>query len=195
VLPEQQRALDYIARHGTGATVEALRAKLRSAFTSIEERFATLPAERRAWIPAPGKWGPSEIVDHLILSHEPVIEQLETLLAGRDVEGEAVPAGIQSPAGTREPWPELFEHLRDVHRRLVAVVEAAPDEASLVPTAPVEMVVKAAGVDGTLAPVHWFERLDWKAVVQVVRVHTLEHREQLERVLGAENHAPHRERR
>jgi hypothetical protein len=42
----------------------------------------------------------------------------------------------------------------------------------------IEMVVK---VDAK--PVHWLEPLDWKAFVQGIRVHTLEHLNQLERTL------------
>jgi hypothetical protein len=43
----------------------------------------------------------------------------------------------------------------------------------------VEIVVKVAS-----QPMHWVEHLDWKAFVQAIRVHTLEHHHQLQRTLA-----------
>lgn len=182
--PEQQRALAFLARRGTAAAVAALRSELAEAARSIEERFAAVPVAVRAKSPAPGKWSPVEILDHLVRSHEPAIDQLRALLAGREPGGVAIPAGLSTPAAERASWDELAARLAATHGALLALVDGASAESSLAPKAVVEMVVKIPDAAGVPAPVHWFERLDWKAFVQAIRAHTLEHRTQLESTLA-----------
>ena len=183
--PEQQRAMAYLARKGSAATAETLRSEMRHAFASTEDLFARVLPEARDWAPAPGKWSAVEILDHLVLSHDPAIDQLSRLLRGETPGGVAIPAGLSSPAAERPEWSDLSERLRSVHSWLLAAVELAHDGLSLEPKAVVEMVVKVPDESGALAPTHWYEKLDWKAFVQSIRVHTLEHRAQLERVMGA----------
>lgn len=176
--PEQRRALDYLLRKGTQAPIEALRNQVREAFAGIEQAFDAVAALDRERNPAPGKWSAHQILDHLVLSHEPAIAQLEALLGGNDVEGTAIPANLQSSA-LRE-WDVLRARLGDTHRRFLQLLDSATDEHSLQPKAPVEMVVKVDGV-----PKQWTERLDWKAFVQAIRAHTLEHRDQLRRTISS----------
>jgi hypothetical protein len=174
-LPEQRRALDYLARKGTQAPIDALRNQVRDAFAGIEQIFDAVAEHDRERNPAPGKWSAHQILDHLVVSHEPAIAQLETLLAGEDVEDPAVPAGLHSAA--LEEWDTLRARLGETHRRFLRLLDAATDAHSLEPKAPVEMVVK---VDGVAKP--WIERLDWKALAQAIRAHTLQHQEQLNSV-------------
>ena len=174
---EQQRALDYLRRKGTDAPTEELRAQLRHAFSSTEEMFDGVAEGERSTPPSDGKWCAHEILDHLVLSHGPAVAQLESLLAGVTPEGIAIPAGLHRDA--RPSWESSRESLASIHRDLLAAVDRATDALSLDPKAMVEMVVK---VDGEA--VHWYEPMDWKAFVQGIRVHTLEHRAQLERTLA-----------
>lgn len=182
---EQEKAVAYLARKGTAASVLTLRSELRAAFSSTEERFASVPADARVWSPEEKKWSPHEILDHLVISHEPAIDQLAALLRGETPGGVAIPAGLQTPASSRESWTSLTTRLASVHERLLALVDAAAEDAPLEARAVVEMVVKVPAEDGSFVPAHWFEHLDWKAFTQAIRVHTLEHRQQLERVLAA----------
>jgi hypothetical protein len=170
---EQQRALDYLARKGTAAPVETLRSQLRHAFAAIEEALDGIDAANRENAPAAGKWSPHEILDHLVLSHAPAMSQFASLLAGVTPEGVAIPAGLHRDE--RPEWDASRAELGDVHRQFLTLMDGATDAHSLEPKAVVEMVVK---VDG--APVHWNEPLDWKAFIQAVRVHTLEHVQQLQ---------------
>jgi DinB superfamily len=209
LLPEQTRALDYLARKGTNAPIATLRSQLREAFAAIETAFDAVPSENRDRAPQPGKWSPREILDHLVLSHGPAIPQLESLLAGAGVprgssevprssseflgktrEPEEprgtprnpeepmspIPAGLHRPDDERPPWDALRVELGDIHRRFVALVDGATDAHSLDVKAPIVMVVKAGG-----KPLEWVDHFDWKAVVQAIRMHTLEHHEQLKR--------------
>ena len=174
--PEQQRAVDYLARKGSRAAVAILREQMRSAFATIEKDFDAVPVEVRDRAPAPGKWSPREILDHLVLSHGPAISDLERLLGGVSVEGVAIPAGLHRPDAERPEWTPLRAQLGDIHRQLLALVDGASDDRSLEPKAKIEMVIK---VDSEQR--HWYEWVDWKALVQAIRVHTLEHQQQLAR--------------
>jgi hypothetical protein len=183
LFPEQLRARSYLERKGTLATTEALRGQVAEAFRLIEDLFASVVPADRSKSPAPGKWSPHEILDHLVISHRPAIPQLASLLNGTSPGGVAIPAGLSTPVEQRRSWDELLAELRAVHREIEALLADASDALSLEPKAVVEMVVKVAADEQEPRPVHWFEKLDWKAFVQAVRAHTLEHRSQLERTL------------
>ncbi len=129
--------------------------------------------------PAPGKWSPHQILDHLILSHGPAMPQLASLLAGITPEGVAIPADLDTPPHLLKSWEELRAQLGAIHAEIQDLIARADDNVSLEPKALIEMVVK---VDGQ--PVHWHAEVDWKAFVQGIRVHVLEHREQLRRTIG-----------
>ena len=176
--PEQTRAMDYLARKGTGASAETLRTQLGKAFAAVEELFDQVREDERSRRPAADKWSAHEILDHLVLSHGPAIPQFESLLSGIDSEGTAVPADLHTDDDQRAPWTDLRDRLAAIHRAFLASMATATDDVSLAPKAEVEIVVK---VDGR--PLHWFERLDWKAFIQAIRVHTIEHHNQLQRTL------------
>jgi DinB superfamily len=160
---EQKKALDYLARKGTQG--------LRESFAAAEQAFDDVPVELRGRAPAPGKWSPHEILDHLVLSHGPAVAQLADLLDGKDVD-EAIPADLHRGDPERPSWEALRAQLAEVHAELLRLVDRGSDrtEARVV----VVMVVKGA---------RWIERLDWKSFAQALRVHTLEHLAQLQRAL------------
>lgn len=178
--PEQQRAVEYLARKGTAAPVETLRSQARAAFESIERMFDEVAIDQRDRAPAEGKWSRRQILDHLVLSHAPAIAQLGSLLGGATPDGVAIPAGLHSAPNELAPWSDLRNRLAETHREILALIDGASNEISLEPKAVVEIVVK---VDSK--PLHWHVRIDWKAFVQAIRVHTLEHRDQLQRTLHA----------
>jgi len=184
LFPEQLRARAYLERKGTLASVDLLRRQTSQAFRLIEELFACVAPAERSESPAAGRWSPHEILDHLVLSHRPAVSQLAALLNGESPAGVAIPAGLSTPAAQRRPWDELSAELHAVHREIEALLATAPDTADLQPKAVVEMVVKVTVTGKDPRPVHWFEQLDWKAFVQAVRSHTLEHQSQLEQTLG-----------
>lgn len=177
---EQRRALDYLARKGTNAPVETLRAQLRGAFAQIETRFDAVSVARRGVAPAPGKWSAHQILDHLVLSHGPAVPQFASVLRGVTPGGVAIPANLQSSDADRAPWDALRTQLGEIHAEFLSLIDGASDDVPLDAKAVVEIVVK---VDSQ--PLHWLEDLDWKAFIQGVRVHTLEHLAQLERTVGA----------
>ena len=171
--PGQQRALDYLEQKGTRAPAEVLRADLQKAFAAIEQLFDSVTSAEREVAPAPGKWSPHEILDHLVLSHGPAVAQFASLLDGVTPEGVAIPADLHREE--RPPWDDVRNELGSIHRQFLDLIATATDDHSLEPKAVVEIVIEG---------IHWHERLDWKAFIQGVRVHTIEHQKQLERALG-----------
>jgi DinB superfamily len=185
LLPEQQRALDYLRRKGTEAPVERLREQVAGTFAELEALLDGVPAALRAVRPGPGRWSVQEVVDHLVESHRPALAQLRSLVAGERPPGGPVPASLQSAAPQARRWEDLVAELRAVHRGFREVLAEATDDASLEVTGPIVMVVKAADGAGAVTPVSSEHELDWKAFAQVFRVHTLQHRDQVRATLAA----------
>lgn len=179
--PEQRRAMEYLAKKGSLAPLAKLQQQLRDAFAAMEEALDAVPETERESSPG-GKWSAHQILDHLVLSHAPAVAQFESLLAGADG-GLAVPADLQSADEEREGWSVLRGRLAAIHRDFLRLIADAGDDVPLDAKAGVEMVVKVSG-----EPRHWIERLDWKAFVQAIRVHTLEHQAQLGRLREASSH-------
>lgn len=172
---EQIQALDYLARKGTRAPVESLRRQTRETFGAVESAFDAVSAADRSRGPD-GKWSAHEILDHLVLSHGPAIPHIESLLSGVSLPDGAIPAGLHRDP--RPSWDELRLELGSIHARLLSLLDSASDDHSLGPKAPLVMVVKVGG-----APKEWIEYFDWKAYTQAIRMHTMEHHEQLRRTL------------
>lgn len=178
--PDQQRALDYLRRKGTEAPLDTLRAKAEEGLRRFEERLRTVPEELRARRPAPGKWSVHEVVDHLVATNRPALEELRSLLSGKRPESGPIPAGLTSADPFARSWSEAVADLEDLHGRFLALLDTASEDADLTVRAPLVMVVK---VDGK--PVEWSEELDWKMYAAALRAHTLEHLAQVERTLAA----------
>jgi hypothetical protein len=182
--PEQLRALDYLKRKGTDAPADEIRRQVAGAIAKIEEVVDAVPVSLREVSPGPGKWSVHEILDHLIESHRPALSQLESLLQGRTPETPAVPASLQSADPFSRTWGELVKALDSIHDSLWDLLWEATDAHPLDVRAPIVMVVKVTRPDGSVEPVQWEERLDWKAFVQALRVHTLEHLSQVTRTVA-----------
>ncbi len=182
--PEQQRALDYARRRGSEASVASIRERVTGTYAAFDALVETISAEVAREHRSSSAWSIQEVVDHLVESDRPAIEQLAALLAGRSVE-EPIPASLQSAAPLLRDWNDLRAQLRAIHRDVEALLAAATDDDPPAATAPVQMVVKCAAADGTLEPVAWVERFDWKAFAILLHAHNREHIAQVQRILAA----------
>lgn len=182
--PEQEAALRYAREKGTNAPVADIRARTAATFSKIETLLASLPEEVVRVRPAPDRWCVQEIVDHLLESHRPAVDDLRALLRGERPAG-PIPASLLSADPLGQPWPGLLRRFGEVLRDLLAVLDTASDDTPLEARAPVVMVVKVREPDGRTVPVQWVEDFDWKAFAILLRAHTLEHIGQIERTLAA----------
>ena len=181
--PEQEAALRYVREKGTEAPVASIRERMTKTFAQLEALLASLPADQVRLRPAPGRWSVHEIVDHLIESHRPAVDELRELVRGHWPEGGPIPASLLSADPLGRPWAALVRELSSVHRQLLAIVDGASEETPMTARAPVIMVVKVREEDGGVTPVEWTQEFDWKAFAILLRAHTLEHVGQIERTL------------
>jgi DinB family protein len=184
LLSEQQRALDYARKRGTEAPVEAIRTRVAATYAELEALVESVPAEVAREHRSSSAWSIQEVVDHLVESDRPAVGQLAQLLSGRSVDA-AIPASLQSTSPLGLDWLVLLRELYDVHQEVLALLEQTTDALPLTATAPVQMVVKCAQPDGSLAPVSWVERFDWKAYSILLHAHNRQHMAQVQRILNA----------
>jgi hypothetical protein len=179
------KARDYLQARGTRAPARVIHERVAAAFAALDATLDKVPADRIGARPLPGEWTVQEVVDHLLETHRPGVDELRCLLAGQSPPGEAIPPGLQSKAPSLRPWPWLRQELRRVHADILELLAAVPDDFETTARAPLVMVANAPTVDGGFVPVHWIEELDWKAYAITWRLHAIDHRSQIQKILDA----------
>jgi hypothetical protein len=182
-LKEQARA--YLRTRGSAMAPAVIQARVTAAFDALEAFLDTVPPDRAARAGPSGAWSVQEIVDHLLETHRPGLDELRCLLAGQRPPGEAIPAGLRSKAPLLRPWPWLRAELRRVHASITEMLAAVPADFTTDARAPLVMVLNVPEPDGSGRPVHWIEDLDWKAYALVWRLHVLDHLHQAKQALAA----------
>jgi hypothetical protein len=178
------KAREYVKTRGTLQSAAVVRERVASAFEAFDRLVGRLPSATAARATLPGEWSVQEIVDHLVETHRPGLDELRCLLAGRRPPGEPIPAGLQSKAPLLRPWQWLLDELRRVHGGILAALEGVPAGFTTSATAPLVMVVNVADPAGRVTPLEWIEELDWKAYAITWRLHTIDHLKQAEKVLA-----------
>jgi DinB family protein len=184
VRPEQVKAMEYLRDKGTKLAAAKVHERVAAGFAALEaflDGVSEAEARTRA---LPGEWTVQEVVDHLVETHRPSLEELHDLLAARRPTGEPIPAGLQSRDPLARPWLELLGELKRLHAEVVAALGAAADGLNEA-RAPVVMVINVKEADGSETPLHWIEELDWKAYAVVFRLHVLDHLGQARKILRA----------
>ena len=183
--PEQIKAKEYMHQKGTLLPAAQVHERVGAAFAAMETLLDGVgEAEARARA-IPGEWTVQEVVDHLVVTHRPSLDELRDLLEDRRPAGGPVPASLQSadPMGRR--YGDLVSDLKAVHAAILRVLSGAPDRMTDA-RAPLVMVINAKEPDGRQAPLHWIEELDWKAyAVTAFRLHELDHLNQIKKTLQA----------
>jgi len=184
--PEQIKAREYFEQKGTRLPAAQVHERVAAAVARLEETLEGVSAAEARRRPRPGEWSIHEVVDHLLETHRPSIDELRDLLAGRRPAGPPIPAGLLSADPLGRAWPELLAELRRLHAEALGVLAGATDAIGLDARAPIVMVINAREPDGREVPVHWIEELDWKAyAVSAFRLHVLDHRSQVVKALDA----------
>jgi hypothetical protein len=182
--PEQVKAKEYLHAKGTRLAAPQIHERVAAGFTALETFLDEVTAAEAQARALPGEWTIQEVVDHLVETHKPSLDELRDLLAGRRPPGEPIPAGLQSRDPSTRPWAELLVLLKRLQAEVVATLGAAPDRLTDA-RAPVVMVINVKEEDGRETPLHWIEELDWKAYAIIFRLHVLDHLGQARKVLKA----------
>lgn len=182
--PEQARALSYLRRRGTDADPHELRERVARTLGRLERRLDEVDSETARRRPDESTWSVQEVVNHLTVSLEPGVGQLEALVEGCSP-GKAVAAGLLDNDALSVPWPAALARLRAVQAAFLEVLDRAIEsEAALDRTVPAVMVVKVDDESGKAVPLEWIEELDWKSFAVIPHVHTFEHLDQIRRTLS-----------
>ena len=179
------KAREYFRTRGTLASAASLHERVADAFGALDAFLEPLSAATAARVGIPGEWTIQEIVDHLIETHRPGLDELWCLFAGRRPPGEPIPAGLQSKAPLHRPWPWLRAELDRVHGEILRALAAASPDVATEARAPIVMVVNVTDDEGRVVPLHWVEDLDWKAYAIVWRLHVIDHLKQARKVHAA----------
>jgi hypothetical protein len=181
----QERAREYF-RSKAGLTPAAVREQIAAAFDALDAVLGTVPAARAPLRALAGEWSVQEVVDHLLETYRPGVDELRCLLAGQPPPGEPIPASLQSKAPLLRPWPWLLDELRRLHQSVLDLVGGVPADFVTDARAPIVMVVNVPGPDGSVRPLHWVEAIEWKAYALVSwRLHAIDHLNQTRKVLAA----------
>lgn len=183
--PEQEKAREYLYRKGTLLPPREIHERVRAAFAATAEFLESVSEVEGRIRPASGEWCVQEVVDHLVETHRPSVEELRCLLRGERPANGPIPAGLQSRAPLECPWPELVGELKRLHAEVLGILAAIPDGFTTDARAPVVMVVSAKNPDGSESPLRWIEDLDWKGYAVIFRLHEIDHLNQARRALGA----------
>jgi len=156
----KEKAREYFRTKGTQLPAPVIRERIADAVRALDEFLAPLSAEQAARATVPGEWTIHEIVDHLIETYRPGLDELWCLLAGRRPPGEPIPAGLQSKAPLLRPWPWLRDELRRVHAEVLKTLDAVPPDFRTDAKAPLVMVVNVKDAQEKTTPLTWVEDLD-----------------------------------
>ncbi len=177
---------EYLKTKATDLPADVIHERVTQAVAAFERFADNVSAEqacRRAW---DGEWAIQEIVDHLIETYRPGIDELRCVLAGQRPPGEPIPASLQSKAPMLRPWAWLLRELRTIHADVGTMLENVPRDFETPARAPIVMVINAPREDGALKPIHWIEDFDWKAYAIISwRLHAIDHLNQAKKVLAA----------
>ena len=179
------KAREYFRTRGTSATAGAIHERVADAFGALDAFLEPISAATAARVGIAGEWTIQEIVDHLVETHRPGLDELWCLFAGRRPPAEPIPAALQSKAPLHRPWPWLRAELHRVHGEILRALAAAPPDFATDAHAPIVMVVNVTDDDGRVVPLHWVDDLDWKAYAIVWRLHVIDHLKQARKVHAA----------
>ena len=183
---ERQRAVEYLTTRAEAMPGAQVLARFRAAVGELEAAVEGLDEveARTAWIP--GEWTAAQVVDHLAQTTARNVDELRHLVEGRRPPAPPVYEALVSGAAHRVPWEELKAGLAEANAELAALLaRAAAEEVPAVRTIRTILVINRTRDDGTVEPEHFDAELGWKGYALTARLHLLDHRTQVRRLLRA----------
>jgi hypothetical protein len=184
--PERQRAVEYLTTRAEAMPGAQVLARFRAAVGELEAAVEGLEEveARTAWIP--GEWTAAQVVDHLAQTTARNVDELRQLVEGRRPPAPPVYEALVSGAAHRVPWEELKAGLAEANAELAALLaRAAAEEVPAARTIRTILVINRTRDDGSVEPEHFDAELGWKGYALTARLHLLDHRTQVRRLLRA----------
>ena len=184
---ESLRMLDYLKTRSAELTARGICERTRAAAAELESVVAAVSTAVARLRPIAGKWTIAEVVDHIAQTQIRGTEELRHLLAGRRPPLPPVYEALRSGAGEWAPWGMLVAELRDANRAMIELLESATDDPGPAdsPTVRTVMVALRKHDDGSTKPQIFFAELRWKEYALLQRLHLLDHRTQVKKLVAA----------
>jgi hypothetical protein len=186
ISPERQKALDYLTVRAEAMPGEQVIARFRAAVAELDallEEFDETGARTEV---VAREWTAAQVVDHLAQTTARNADELRHLLEGRRPPAPPVYEALVSGAAHRVPWPALKAELAEANAELEALLaRAARQEPEAGRTIRTILVINRTLADGTVEPEHFDAELGWKGYALTARLHLLDHRTQVRKLLRA----------
>jgi hypothetical protein len=183
--------LEYLHDRARTLTTSEILGRIRTAALELESVVATVDQRHVRRRPFPGKWHIADVVDHISQTQIRGAEEMRHLFAGRRPPGPPVYEALKSGASEWAPWPTLVQGLKDANREMLSVIEEgggqrtaerSADEAAG-PRVFTVVVANCKLPDERIAPQIFYAELDWRQYALLQRLHLLDHRTQIRRLL------------
>jgi hypothetical protein len=184
--PERQKALEYLTVRADAMPGEQVIARFRAAVGEFDAAIAGFDQDDARTMVLPGEWTAAQIVDHLAQTTARNVDELRHLLEGRRPPAPPVYEALVSGAAHRVPWEELKAELSEANAELDRLLgRAVRQEPTAGLTIRTILVINRTLADGTVEPEHFDAELGWKGYALTARLHLLDHRTQVRKLLGA----------
>ncbi len=197
--PESAQMMNYLHTRARTLSAAEICERLRAAVGELERVVGSADETVVRCRPFAGKWHMADVVDHISQTQIRGAEELRHLLAGRRPPGPPVYEALESGASEWALWQTLVAGLHDANAEMIAILEsAARDEERLArggpsdtpattsaPTVCTLMVANTKQSDDQLVAQLWFAELDWKEYALLQRLHLLDHRTQMKKLIAA----------
>jgi len=186
ISPERQKAMEYLTVRADAMPGEQVIARFRAAVGEFDAAIGCFDEDDARTVVLPGEWTAAQIVDHLAQTTGRNADELRHLLEGRRPPAPPVYEALVSGAAHRVPWEELRTELAEANaefgRLLGRAVRHEPKAGLTVRTI---LVINRTLADGTVEPEHFDAELGWKGYALTARLHLLDHRTQVRKLLRA----------
>jgi hypothetical protein len=186
VSPERQKALDHLTVRADAMPAAQVIARFRAAVAELDALLEHFDERLARTASIPGEWTAAQIVDHLAQTTARNADELRHLLDGRRPPAPPVYEALVSGAAHRVPWAVLRQELGEANSLFLRLLEeAARREPKPGLTVRTILVINRARPDGGVEPEHFEAELGWKGYALTARLHLLDHRTQVQKLLRA----------
>jgi hypothetical protein len=184
--PERQKAMDYLTVRAEGLPAEQVIARFRAAVAEFEATLERCNQDRARAVLVPGEWTVAQVVDHLAQTTIRNADELRCLLEHRRPPAPPVYEALVSGAAHRVPWDELKGGLAEANAELATLLGRAAQQAPA-PGLGIRtiLVINRTLPDGSVEPEYFDAELGWKGYALTARLHLLDHRTQVRKLLRA----------
>lgn len=184
VSPERQKALDYLTVRAEAMPGEHVIARFRAAVGEFDAAVGGFDEDDARTVMLPGEWTVAQIVDHLAQTTARNADELRHLLDGHRPPAPPVYEALVSGAAHRVPWEELQAGLAEANAEFGRLLNrAAREEPTVGLTIRTILVINRTLADGAVEPEHFDAELGWKGYALTARLHLLDHRTQVRKLL------------